>query len=221
MLSLLVEREAIRNCLLFKGLTTKLKDVPILPPLSPPAGVCRAKSDEKAVRSRRNRLPVLLLWPESCRSRFWLSAGHWHPLRSKWWGQTWLACSWHRQWWIGQSQTIERHLKRQSKKGKMIKTENIPALSSSGVRLLPSKTEPRHRSCVTPPLSRMNRATQLLGLDALCSQGVLCPRYICLFLRCSELQGANWLCWPHHPSVLLLSLETAEEWSRGSSRAQS
>lgn len=137
---LLVRRQALGNCLLFKRLTTKMRNDPVLLPLSPSTDIHRAKSNENwclvVFRSRRKWLPVLLLWPESCRFQFWLSAGHWHPLQSKWWGQTWLACSWHRQWWIGQSQTIERHLEGQSNRGKVINNRNIPATPFSGVRLL-------------------------------------------------------------------------------------
>lgn len=43
---LLVRRQALGNCLLFKRLTTKMRNDPVLLPLSPSTDIHRAKSNE-------------------------------------------------------------------------------------------------------------------------------------------------------------------------------
>lgn len=143
-------------------------------PLSPSCWcLYRKQRWELVVRSRRKRLPVLLPWPESCQSQFWLSAGRWHPLQSRWWGQTWLSCSWHRRWWIGQSRTIAHHLQRH-KRDEVIKTRNIPAFPFARVSLLLSNTKARRWSRVSMPAFGNQGAVQGLCSCALCLQGVLC-----------------------------------------------
>lgn len=132
----------------------------------------RKQREEPVVRSIMKSLPVLLPWPESCQSQFWLSAGHWHPLQSRWWGQTSLSCSWHRRWWIGQSRTIAHHLWGQ-KRDKLIKPRNIPAFPFPRGSLLLSNTEARHWSRLSRPAFGNQGA--VLCSYALCLQAVLCP----------------------------------------------
>lgn len=81
-----------------------------------------------------------------------------------------------------------------------------------------SKTKARHWSCATTPSLRIKRAIMGLCSYTLCLQGALCQGQVCLFLGCSELLGGKWLCWPPHPTLVTLGMDKRQ--STRSSRAQ-
>lgn len=60
--------------------------------------------------------PARSLWPASCRCWSWHAAARWCFHRSRWWGWTWLVCSWRLRSWSGRSQTDAHHLRKEMEK---------------------------------------------------------------------------------------------------------